>query len=335
MVQTQTGCNPSLCRLPIQPIECRSANTLPYEVFLKEYVENNRPLIIRDAVPKWNALRTWTPEFFKDRFGSVTVEVTYGVSMRFAELIDAVLASTAERPGPYLHKVLIYHHMPQLVPDLTPQNPYSFPRRYRSPLLPKRFRHPDGYLKLLIGGPGGKFPLMHFDADNAHAMITEIYGEKEFVLFSPADTPYVYPYPESPHTSQIENIDAPDLDRFPMLAHATEYRGIIHPGEAIFVPCGWWHSAHVVTTSISVCANMLEASNWRGFIDESCQLQNGTISKVAAKRLYLRTAGAIMGAAEKLQQRLPGAAVAKRLSFLAPISSKDAPDREVHYPKTA
>ncbi|HEY4046267.1 MAG TPA: cupin-like domain-containing protein [Acidobacteriaceae bacterium] len=335
MIQPRTDCNSSLCRLPIQPIECRSANTLPYKAFLKEYVENNRPVIIGDAVPEWNALRAWTPEFFKDRFGSDTVEVTYGVSMRFADLIDAVLASTAERPGPYLHKVLIYHHMPQLLPDLMPQNPYSFPRRYCSPLLPRRFRHPDGYLKLLIGGPGGKFPLMHFDADNAHAMITEIHGEKEFVLFPPKDTPYVYAHPQSPHTSQIENIDAPDLERFPMLTRATEYRGTIHPGEAIFVPCGWWHSAHVVTTSISVCANMLEASNWQGFIEESCQLQNGAMPKVAAKRFYFHTAGAIMDAAEKLQQRLPGAAIARSVSFLAPMSSKDAPVREVHYPRAA
>ncbi|HEX3469896.1 MAG TPA: cupin-like domain-containing protein [Silvibacterium sp.] len=325
----KTGSSSNLA-ITIQPIECRSASTLPYKTFLSDYVARNRPLIIRDAVPQWKALRTWTPEFFKSRFGSKTVDVTYGVSMRLADLIDAVLASTTEKPGPYLHKVIIHQHMPELLADLTPENPYSFPRRYCSPLMPRRFHRPDGYLKLLIGGVGGKFPLMHFDSDNAHAMITEIYGDKEFVLFSPQDTAKVYPFPGSSHTSQIENLEDPDLERFPLLVQATEYRGTIHPGEAIFVPCGWWHSAHVVTTSISVCANMLEGASWDGFIDECCQSQNGVTPAIAAKRLYLQTTGTIMSAAEKLQENHPGAVITRSIAFLAPLSNNEAHNRGIH-----
>jgi len=316
--------------MTIELIERRPAATLPYEAFLNEYVVRNRPVIISDAVPQWNALRTWTPDFFRSRFGSKTVEVTYGVSMRFADLIDAVLASTPENPGPYLHKVIIHQHMPELLPDLLPENPYAFPRRYCSPLMPKRFRRPDGYLKLLIGGPGGKFPLMHYDADNAHAMITEIYGDKEFIIFSPADTPHVYPFLNSSHTSQIENIDNPDLERFPLLTSATEYRGTIHPGEAIFVPSGWWHSAHVVTTSISVCANMLDASSWEGFISECCHSDNGMSHAMAAKRFYLHATGSIMSVVEKFQRDHPGAGLAKSLAHLAPASSNAAGRRALN-----
>ena len=325
-IQT-TGQGSANSAIIIQAIECRSASTLPYKIFLSDYVARNRPLIISDAVPQWNALRTWTPEYFRSRFGSKTVDVTYGVSMRLADLIDAVLASTAENPGPYLHKVIIHQHMPELLADLTPENPYSFPRRYCGPLMPKRFQRPDGYLKLLIGGVGGKFPLMHFDSDNAHAMITEIYGDKEFVLFSPQDSANVYPFPGSPHTSQIDNLEDPDLERFPRLAHATEYRGTIHPGEAIFVPCGWWHSAQVVTTSISVCMNMLEGASWDGFIAECCQSPNKTTPATAAKRLYLQTTGTIMSAAERLQENYPDAGLAKSIAFLAPLTSNFAPNR--------
>lgn len=323
---------PQKSSLTVQLIERRNATALAYPEFLEQYAARNRPLIISDAVPQWNALRTWTPEYFKDRFGSRTVEVTYGVSMRFADLIDAVLASTAENPGPYLHKVIIHQHLPELLPDLAPENQYSFPRRYCSPLMPKRFRRPDGYLKLLIGGVGGKFPLMHYDSDNAHAMITEIYGDKEFVLFAPQDTPSVYPFPGSSHTSQIDNLDDPDLERFPLLARATEYRGTIHPGEAIFVPCGWWHSAHVLTTSISVCANMLEASNWAGFIAECCHTDQAFAPGTAAKRFYLQTSGTIMGAAERLQENLHGEGIAKAVAFLAPLHRESGSNRTTHRP---
>jgi len=308
--------------LKILPIERRLSKDLPYDVFLREYVVKNRPVIIENAVPQWNALRVWTPEFFKSRFGTYTVDVTYGVKMNFVELIDAVLASTTEKPGPYLHKVIIHQDMPELLPDMTPENIYGFPQRYCSPLMPKHWQRPDGFLKLLIGGVGGKFPLMHFDVDNSNAMITEIYGDKEFVLFAPEDTPYVYPTPNpgSP-TSAVDDLDHPDLNRFPLFPKATQYRGVIRPGDAAFVPSRWWHSARVVSTSISVCTNFVHRANWPGFVTEACDPANGRgLAGRLVKRTYLNMAGAAMQVVETLQQKFPNAGLSRRLSFLSPIS---------------
>jgi Cupin-like domain len=302
----------------VLPIERRVATNLPYEEFFRQYVTVNRPVIIEGAVTQWRALRTWNPEFFKSHFGSKQVAVTYGVRQRLGDVIDAVVGSTVERPGPYLHRVIIHQDMPELLPDLTPANVYGFPGRYASPLMPQRFRRPDGYLKLLIGGAGGKFPLMHFDSDNANAAITEIFGDKEFVLFSPQDTRFVYPSSEGSNASLVDNLEQPDWERFPLLQQATEYRGIIHPGETIFVPAGWWHSARVVSTSISVCLNMLHAPNWHGFINECCRAQGVHWAARNAKRLYLEATGAIMNAAEHLQIRYPGAGFATALAKCSP-----------------
>lgn len=325
MTPGQVQCEAATASQPkwkIHPVERRPASSLPYEEFLRDYVVANRPVIVQGASPEWAALRTWTPEFFKDRFGSRTVEVTYGVHRPLGEVIDAVLRSTAAEPGPYLHKVIIHRDMPELLPDLTPESTYGFPRRFASPLMPRRFHRPDGFLKLLIGGVGGKFPLMHYDSDNANAIITEIYGDKEFVLFSPQDTPAVYPHKGTGSTSQIDNLDHPDLEKFPLFASATQYRGIIGPGEAIFVPSRWWHTARVVTTSISVCSNMLHSCNWSGFIAESCSPGNGSLPSRVVKRIYLNSAGAIMGAAEQSQKLFPHIAASLRLSALCPA---DAP----------
>jgi hypothetical protein len=277
--------------------------------------------VIQDATPGWGALQSWTPEFFKTHFGSQIVEVTYGVRQQLAEVMDGVLASTAEKPGPYLHKVIIHRHMPDLLPDLIPENAYAFPGRYCSPLMPKRFRRPDGYLKLLIGGVGGKFPLMHFDSDNSHAMITEIYGDKEFVLFAPEDTAYIYPHKDSPSTSQLDDLDHVDLQRFPEFPKATQYRVIIRPGESMFVPSRWWHSARVVTTSVSVCTNIMHSTNWAGFVDLSCESANGqtNLAKLA-KRIYLQIAGIVMSTVEKLQEKFPGASLVRRIGYLSPVS---------------
>jgi hypothetical protein len=305
----------------IVPVPKVNARDLPYDAFLRDYVATNRPVVIQDAVPDWNALQSWTPEFFKTRFGSQIVEVTYGVKQKLGDVIDGVLASTAEKPGPYLHKVIIHQHMPDLLPDLAPENTYAFPRRFCSPLMPKRFHRPDGFLKLLIGGVGGKFPLMHFDSDNAHAMITEIYGDKEFVLFAPEDSAYVYPHQNSPGTSQIDDLDHVDLKRFPEFPKATQYRVIIQPGECIFVPSRWWHSARVVTTSVSVCTNMIHSTNWAGFVNVSCEAAGSKRDAGRlAKRIYFQIAGVAMSAIEKIQQKFPGSGLARRLGYLSPAS---------------
>lgn len=314
---------PELSAQRLQPIERRRAADLPYERFMADYVVRNRPVIIENAVPRWPALERWTPDFFKHKFGSRTVNVTIGVSSRMGDVIDQILGSTREKPGPYLHKVIIHRDMPELLPDLAPENVYGFPRRYASPLMPPRFHRPDGYLKLLIGGVGGKFPIMHFDTDNADALITGIYGQKEFVLFNKVDTPNIYPCGKGAHTSQIENIDDPDWGRFPLLRQATQFRGIIGPGEAAFVPAGWWHTARVVTTSISVCTNMMHQANWSGFVAEACDPQNGGLASRGVKRLYLNAAGAAMSTAEWSQRRFPGSALARQLQVLSP-----APQRE-------
>jgi hypothetical protein len=187
--------------------------------------------------------------------------------------------------------------------------------------MPKRFRRPDGYLKLLIGGVGGKFPLMHYDSDNSHAMITEIYGDKEFVLFAPEDSGYIYPHESSPSTSQIDDLDHVDLTRFPDFPKATQYRVIIEPGESIFVPSRWWHSARVVSTSVSVCTNIMHTTNWAGFVDLSCGSTHSKLSPAKlAKRFYLRVAGAMMRVVEGLQERHPDSLLARRFGYLAPAS---------------
>jgi Cupin-like domain len=291
-------------------------------------VIKNRPVIIEGSVPQWKALELWTPDFFRDKFGDTTVKVTYGITMPFRELMDAIETSTPSKPAPYLHQLIIHHHMPQLLPYLTPENIYAFPRRFSSPLMPARCRRPDGYLKLLIGGVGGKFPFMHFDSDNANALITEIYGDKEFVFFAPEDTPYMYAKDDVRNVSQIDDLETVDPEIYPLFSKATPYRGVIKPGETIFVPSGWWHSARVVSTSISVCTNMLDASNWPGFVKWLCRPVQGRSPILRYGRgIYLSLIGLAIATVEGIQKALPGSAIARAIAHLAPLRQEDVRGR--------
>lgn len=308
------------------PIESRSAAELPYAEFLSGYVAQRRPLVVRGAANAWPAVGKWTPQFFAQRFPDKLVQVSYDERMTFAELIAGVLASTADKPGPYLYRLFLHEHLPEVLADLSPPNRFSYPRWYASPLMREYWRRPDGYLKLLIGGIGGRFPVMHYDGENAHATITQIYGEKEFIVYKPEDSERLYPNPSRPNHSQIDDPVRQDLERFPLLAKATQYRTVLGPGDMVFVPCRFWHSARALSVSISVGTNILDHTNWRGFLDEVSG-RPVLAPKWLLARAYWEATGAALLALDAVQRRFPRFSRAVRVpALLAPASSDLAPD---------
>jgi hypothetical protein len=306
-------------------LERRSADDLPYASFVRDYVARNRPVVVENAMRGCPALHKWTPEFFKREFGPRQVNISYSQRMTFEAFIDAVLASRADAPGPYMYRLFIGPHLPELLPDLEPQNPYAFPRRMASPLMLRPWRRPDGYLKLLIGGTGGHFPILHYDGENGHATITEIYGDKEFILYPPEDSAFVYPKSGAPNQSLIPEVQHPDPERFPLFAKATQYHTVLRPGDMVFVPSHWWHAARALTPSISVSQNMYDASNWAGYVNEICPPAAGLRGlKRMARKAYLTGLGNVLSTLER-QPRRHGA-LAARLVRLAPTSIADVGD---------
>ncbi len=126
--------------------------------------------------------------------------------------------------------------------------------------------------------------------------------------------------PARKNHSLVDDPYEQDLARFPLLTKATQYRAYLKPGDTIFVPTGWWHSARAATTSISVCQNMVFGPDWNGFV--GLTTEGPPSMKVRVKKAYLGAAGAVMSAMETVQRRYPRAAKALRLpAMLAPISS--------------
>ncbi len=241
---------------------------LSYKEFASRYLNPLQPVVITDAIQDWKALSTWTPEFFKNNYGSKEVTVdTQRYKLR--NFIDLVLASTEEKPCSYLKDTDIPGLFTELLADIEPTLLYSQYNWLLSPMLyipaadPVKQR--NAFLELLIAGQGTKFPILHFDYWHLHAFIMQVYGEKEFTLFSPVQTEYLYPVDMSSNRSLIPDIHQPDLEQFPLFVKATPIKVIVKPGETIFVPSGWWHTTRMLTPSIAVTMNCLTNSNWDKF----------------------------------------------------------------------
>lgn len=282
---------------------------LSYAEFEAQYLRPERPVIIADGLQAWPALTKWTPEFFRDVHGDKVVRVQ-GTERRLGDFIDAVVASSDDRPSPYLSQVFVRQQFPEIAADILPDFAYALPDRLRSRWLQGALGAldtRDGIPELLIAGRGARFNL-HYDAAFLLGFVTQIYGDKEFLVFAPEDAPYLYQRPDDPRYSQIPNIFDVDLNRFPLFARATPLRFVLGPGETIFNPAGWWHATRILSPSIAMVISTVNASNWQAFRrDRSAARPGVSTVKGWAIGAYLGAVGLLLDVQERFATppRLP------------------------------
>jgi len=232
--------------------------------YVREYVLPLNPVIITDGIEHWAARKKWTLDFFKRQYGGLPLTVD-GRQLSMGTLIDEVNASTPARPAPYLRNHPVKDLPQELQSDVHPMPECVSPNWLDRRLLKawKDFT----YVELYIGGTGAKFPVLHYDGLHTHAFLMQLEGVKEYVAFPPEQAPLMYAGKDAAHEnkSAVDNIETPDLTRFPKFCGASGFRFKLHPGETLFVPSGWWHTARILSPSITVSINAANAANWKNF----------------------------------------------------------------------
>ncbi len=240
---------------------------LGVEGFRREMARSPRPVIIRGAFEHWPARSRWTLPYLRERWGDHPID-TRSVKMTLGEHISRVLASTPQAPAAYLHNYPLSDLPPQAREEVG-----RMPECSRPNFLENRLLHVvrgSAHEELYIGGAGAKFPFMHYDGAHTHAFLMQLHGVKEYLAFAPDQSAFMYPREGrlASNRSSITEIDAPDLQQFPAFAQARGMRFQLHPGETLFIPGGWWHTARIVTPSITVSVNAVNAANWRSYSQE-------------------------------------------------------------------
>jgi histone arginine demethylase JMJD6 len=261
---------------------------LSHQEFYQSYVLVNRPVVIVDALKDWKALTRWTLDFFRTRYADRSVSVD-GRAYPMPEFVDRVKSSSAERPAPYLRNQEVRKLFPDLMEDLKPLPIYFYPNWLGGPLFPSL----GSQLEIYIGGAGGSFPYLHYDGNYYFAFICQILGRKEFILFGPDQTPWMYP--QAGHHrghSEVNSAIRPDLEKYPLFARATGMKFEVGPGEMLFIPGGWWHTARMLSASISISMNSACAANWGQVTADICyKAARKNRLLAAALRLYLGLVG--------------------------------------------
>jgi histone arginine demethylase JMJD6 len=234
---------------------------LSRERYESEYLDPLQPVILTDAVSHWSALGKWSPQFFKQEYGSLEVEVD-GERMILGDLIDRIDASTDENPAPYLRNQPLAEWPAELTADVSPMPDCTKPNWFESRLFPSG--KDLASVEVYIGGRGAQFPVLHYDGLHTHAFLMQLYGDKEYIVFSPDQTELMYPAGGG-NRSMVSDVIHPDLSKFPRFNEARGSRFELHPGETLFVPSGWWHTARILSPSVTVSVNGLNRPNSAAF----------------------------------------------------------------------
>jgi jumonji domain-containing protein 7 len=211
--------------------------------FRREYVAANRPVVLRGAAGEWR--NRWTPELLKAQFGERTILAEHDelyqnqktkVRLRIADLIDSILAGSLHLRVRAASAAFL-DECPELKADLAR---HDFKNRY----FPEQVKTLSNFWI----SPRSNTSVMHHDTffENLNTMI---YGSKNFIFISPAETRRVYPHfmNESP-----VNPLAPDLQKFPRFAGVELLQGTLTAGDILYIPQFWWHFTTALEPSINL-----------------------------------------------------------------------------------
>jgi hypothetical protein len=135
---------------------------------------------------------------------------------------------------------------PALYIESTPTPEYlpPFAAANANPLLP-----PSVAPRIWIGNTLLVQP--HFDLSSNIACV--VGGRRRFTLFPPEQVANLYVGPFEFNVSGLPismvNVNSPDLDRHPRFAEAmkTASSAELGPGDALYIPYGWWHQVESLT----------------------------------------------------------------------------------------
>lgn len=240
--------------------EVERRSKLSRRKFRDDYYARNQPVVLSDVCDHWPARSRWTPAYLAEVLGSAEVEVMTGREADAEYELNSHEHRTRLPFDEYVAKVtatewsndcyLVANNQLLATEPAAPLwAEFALDRRY---LVPDE-RHNHTFLWF---GPAGTITPLHHDVMNV--LFHQVVGRKRFILLSPLDTPLV-----SNSVGVYSEVDpkAPDLKRHPRYARARPFQVTLEPGEALFIPAGWWHHVEALDLAISVSSTSFAFPN--------------------------------------------------------------------------
>jgi len=213
-----------------------SVTSIGTKDFEENYFKPQKPLLIKGFANLYPAGRKWNINFIKAYCGDVNVDIFDNgkkdssssaftkpdLQMKFSDYADIIIKDEPSDFRMFLFNM--FKKKPGLRKD--------FP----CPYLFKGILGKIGYM--FFGSKNIKVRI-HQDIDMSSVILTQFHGRKKVVLISPeySDLLYRLPY----NTYSLVDLDNPDYTKYPGLEYVEANEYILEPGDALFMPSGYWH----------------------------------------------------------------------------------------------
>jgi hypothetical protein len=205
------------------------------EKFKEKYLGPQVPVLLKGFANESPAGKKWTIDYIRQQCGSVMVDVFDNsnknsesafthpdLKMRFEEYVNSIIKDEPSTLRMFLFNM--FKAKPSLRKD--------FP----CPAIMKGILGRMGYM--FFGAKGIKVRI-HQDMDMSNVLLTQFYGRKKVVLISPKYSDLLYKLPFNTHS--LVDLDQPDYSKYPGLKYIETAECILEPGDALFMPSGYWH----------------------------------------------------------------------------------------------
>ncbi|HEU5138149.1 MAG TPA: cupin-like domain-containing protein [Steroidobacteraceae bacterium] len=220
------------------------------------YLSKGTPAIITDGLSDWSDRGIWSPELLRSKISDRPVRVCVSPARRF----DWRPTLDRSQAAAFSHEEMQFSEAMRRIVEgddggavYLMQQPIrdKFPELAECMVVPPWLGNADVVRTNLWFGRDSITPL-HYDGENN--LFAHLYGTKEFTIFRPADTQYLYPFPIDSLHAHVSHVDpdAPDLQARPKFANAQPLRFTLRPGDLLFLPAFWWHTVRSLGVSISV-----------------------------------------------------------------------------------
>lgn len=227
--------------------EVDTVENISKQLFLEKYYKQQKPVLIKGLAKKWNAYEKWNLDYIASKAGGQIVD-----------LYDNKPADPNKPSNEPVTKMKMREYIELIKREPSDLRIFFFIITDKIPELLKNFSYPDlgfKYFKriptLFFGGSEARV-LMHYDVDLADLLHFQFEGKKRVLLFPNDQGPFLYKVPLSVHTVYNLNYETPDMEQFPALKHAKGYDIYMEPGDALFMPSGYWHFNRYLEPGFSI-----------------------------------------------------------------------------------
>lgn len=236
-------------------VDVVSVNTMKKDEFVKRYKDTHTPCIIRDIPTNWPAMKKWSFDYFKERYGKCKFMVSADERYLKYDYFHHYINHKGHRKDDNPLNIFDFTFAEQGKKSRELLDDYEIPEWFSEDWLSCLGEDQRPPFRWLIAGPRRSGSSLHVDPVATGAWNTLIKGKKRWILFPP-DTFDILKNSITPESGSEWFIKQYELHK-----DKKHYDVVQERGETIFVPPNWWHVTMNIEDSIAITQNYICDSN--------------------------------------------------------------------------